>query len=180
MKLQIEDITAVIDTREQKPWNLAPMRTIGKKLTTGDYSIEGLENFIAIERKSLPDLLQSIGQSRDRFDDCIGRMLQIPSKCIIVESTWDYFLEHRWKWISKLHLNSAVASVMGWMEMGIPIVFAGTPQQASLCACRFLFLAAKRRHQERETRLEEMDRDRMNGMRQTFENTPFTDHKLGA
>ena len=51
-----EQITAIIDTREQAPLDLAPLATITGTLSTGDYSVKGLEAVVAIERKSLPDL----------------------------------------------------------------------------------------------------------------------------
>lgn len=144
-KLELEDITAVIDTREQTPFNLHPLKSIKKKLETGDYSICGLESQVCLERKSLPDLLSSVGKNRPRFNDCIDRMLLYPSRCIVVESTWEYFMSGKWSWMSAVHKNSAIGSILGWIEMGIPIIFAGVPQDASLCAQRFLYLAAKRR-----------------------------------
>ena len=54
--IEPRDIVAIIDTREQAPLDLSPLRTEKGTLTTGDYSIKGLESEIAIERKSLPDL----------------------------------------------------------------------------------------------------------------------------
>ena len=50
----------VIDTREQTPWTFPkekkPVETIRKKLDVGDYSVEGYEHLITIERKSLNDM----------------------------------------------------------------------------------------------------------------------------
>ncbi|NQU21949.1 MAG: hypothetical protein HQ567_11755 [Candidatus Nealsonbacteria bacterium] len=67
-ELKPETITAVIDTREQTPLDLSPLQTIPGTLATGDYSVRGLEHVVAVERKSLPDLLGCIGRDRSRFD----------------------------------------------------------------------------------------------------------------
>ncbi len=62
--LKPEHVVAVIDTREQLPLDLTPLRAVEGTLTTGDYSVVGLEHVVAIERKSLPDLLGCIGRAR--------------------------------------------------------------------------------------------------------------------
>ena len=46
----LSDITAVIDSREQTPFDLAPMKIEAGALQVGDYSVAGLESVIAIER----------------------------------------------------------------------------------------------------------------------------------
>src|SRR4051812_30744277 len=87
-ELRPEQVTAVIDTREQLRLDLSPLKTVDGTLATGDYSVFGLENFIAIERKSEADLLSCIGQERERFEREIMRLLAYPVRCLIVESTW--------------------------------------------------------------------------------------------
>jgi hypothetical protein len=56
-------LTVIIDTREQEPWSpyyhdrgkRIELPVIRRKLDVGDYSVEGWEHEIAIERKSLAD-----------------------------------------------------------------------------------------------------------------------------
>ncbi len=64
MKLQAElkreTITAIVDTREQCSLDLTPLQTIRGSLTTGDYSVAGLEHVVAVERKSLRDLIECV------------------------------------------------------------------------------------------------------------------------
>ena len=67
-ELAIEGITAVVDTREQRPLDLTPLKSVPGTLATGDYSVRGLEHVVAIERKSLDDLLGCIGRDRARFE----------------------------------------------------------------------------------------------------------------
>ena len=47
------DLVAIVDSREQNPLDLQPLRQTIGTLATGDYSLRGLESVIAIERKSL-------------------------------------------------------------------------------------------------------------------------------
>lgn len=57
-----------------------------KKLETGDYSIEGLEEIVAVERKTLDDLAKSI--TLDRFWAELLRAKENHSRfCVIVEGT---------------------------------------------------------------------------------------------
>jgi len=140
-KLEASDITAVIDNREQRPWGLAPLKTIKGTLTTGDYSVLGLEHEIAIERKSLDDLLGCIGQRRDEFDRCIKRMLAYPVRAVIVEASW--FQLEQGGWRSHITTAAAMGSVCGWIAAGIPFVFAGDAEKASIAAARILFIAAR-------------------------------------
>ncbi len=145
-EIRPEDVTAIIDTREQTPWTLAPLKTERGTLTTGDYSIKGLEREIAIERKSLGDLLGCIGQSRQRFEQEIERLQAYPVRAVIVECSWREFESGLWK--PRVTPASAMGSVLGWMAKGIPFIFAGDPNAASTAAARILFIAARRRFEE--------------------------------
>ena len=51
-----DNLTVIVDTREQLPLELS-MCTIRGTLPTGDYSILGFEEYVVVERKSLPDLI---------------------------------------------------------------------------------------------------------------------------
>jgi ERCC4-type nuclease len=74
----------IVDTREQKPWAFASCNTVKKKLDTGDYSIEGLEHLLCIERKnSVSEIANNI--SENRFKDEIERMHNYLYKFILLE-----------------------------------------------------------------------------------------------
>ena len=77
-ELRPAQVVAIIDSREQLPLDLAPLQTVPGTLTTGDYSVKGLESIVAIERKSLSDLLSCIGTSRERFDKEIHAIIGLP------------------------------------------------------------------------------------------------------
>lgn len=91
----------LIDTREQTPWTFESI-TIGvgcgkkdlqlsintKKLDCGDYSIEGMEDRVAIERKSMADLYGTLSRGRSRFIRELAKLNQLEFAAVIVEAEW--------------------------------------------------------------------------------------------
>ncbi len=57
----------VTDTREQTPLCFTHLRSERGTLDTGDYSVRGLEEVFAVERKSMADLVGSLTRERARF-----------------------------------------------------------------------------------------------------------------
>lgn len=145
-ELRPEQVTAIIDTREQLPLDLAPLAVELGTLATGDYSVKGLENIVAIERKSLSDLLGCIGQNRERFDREVMRLLAYPTRCVVVEATWPDLEQGEWR--SKVTPAAAVGSLLGWIAAGVPIIMASSHERAGQYMSRLLFTAARRRWRE--------------------------------
>jgi len=141
---------AVIDTREQKPLKLKAgdieIPTVRKGLPTGDYSIEGLEHLVAIERKSLDDLGQCFGRERERFERELQRLKAYQTRALVVECRWCDIVQGNYK--SNVHPNSAIGSIMGWMADGLPIIFAESHPQAATMVSRMLWVVANRRLRE--------------------------------
>lgn len=80
----MDPFTIIVDTREQIPWEFGFHVTSKKKLDTGDYSIEGLEHKLTIERKrSVSEIANNI--TEHRFKDVLNRMSKIPHKFILME-----------------------------------------------------------------------------------------------
>jgi ERCC4-type nuclease len=78
------DFTIIIDTREQQPWSFDHYLTANRKLDTGDYSIEGLESIVAIERKkSASEFANNVTESR--FKDVIDRLSKIKHSFLLLE-----------------------------------------------------------------------------------------------
>lgn len=74
----------IIDTREQQPWIFERTTAENKKLDTGDYSVEGYENILCIERKkSVSEIANNITESR--FKDVIERMNSYKYAFLILE-----------------------------------------------------------------------------------------------
>jgi ERCC4-type nuclease len=106
--------------------------TVTRKLDYGDYSIEGLENFVIIERKkSVDELAHCLGADRDRFYRELDAMSHVPHRYIIVEDYWSMV---GWKKVgrfSQMHPNSFMSTIFSlMMRNGFHVMFAGTPKNA--------------------------------------------------
>lgn len=88
-----EDFRIVVDTREQQPWAFQDYMSTVAKLDTGDYSIEGFENLICIERKkSVSEFANNITESR--FKDVIARLKDIKYPFFLLEFSVDDILRY--------------------------------------------------------------------------------------
>lgn len=137
---------AVVDTREKTPFDLSPMKIVRGTLDTGDYSVAGLTSHIAIERKSLADLVMCVGRERERFDAACQRLLAYPVRAIVVEASWHDLQMGAWR--GKTSPNAVMGSVLGWIAKGIPIIMGHNASLASRQVRGLLFLAARRRYKE--------------------------------
>jgi ERCC4-type nuclease len=87
------DLKIIIDTREQRPWSFDEYATANRKLDTGDYSVEGLENVLAIERKrNVAEIANNITESR--FKDVIDRLKSFKYAFILLEFDLNNVLEY--------------------------------------------------------------------------------------
>ena len=121
-------ITALIDSREQRPLDLSPLATVTATLDAGDYTIKGLEHMIAIERKAEGDLLACCGQDRARFEQQVQRLLAYPVRALVIESTWPRIESGEWK--SKIRPESVLGTLLGIVERGLPVIMAGNHERA--------------------------------------------------
>lgn len=97
MKLEKSDLTIIQDSREQMPLSFPCAKIEINTLDTGDYSLKGWENQIAIERKSLPDLLHSLGQERERFFREIMRLKGFEYSALIIEAGLNELYSGQWR-----------------------------------------------------------------------------------
>ena len=111
--------SVVVDTREQAPWhflNVDPWKIVplvtGKALASGDYSIAGAESRIAIERKSVQDLLGSITSGRDRFEREFERLAEMEHAAVVVEGDWGEIFNALER--TKINPDSLVGTVAAW------------------------------------------------------------------
>lgn len=83
--------TIIVDVQEKMPlsryFDQKLIRVDTATLSTGDYTVKGASDILAIERKSLPDLLHCVTHDRERFMDQMRRMKNYPSRFLIVEAT---------------------------------------------------------------------------------------------
>jgi len=83
---------AIVDTREQNPLSFRRFKGWFAKiehraLKLGDYSIKGMEDRCAVERKDLADLIQSFTTNRAVFIDRLRRMSELPHSLLVVTSS---------------------------------------------------------------------------------------------
>ena len=78
----------LIDTREQRALRFPPELGVDcgeATLPAGDYSVRGFTALIALERKSVGDLVGSLTQGRERFENELGLLEQYRWRAILVE-----------------------------------------------------------------------------------------------
>ena len=130
----------IFDTREQRPWPIPG--AIRKGLKTGDYSVEGYEDSICLERKSLNDLVGSMTKGRARFLREVRRMRDYRFKCIVVEATVREVMEGQY--FSRTNPNSILGSVVSLcIRHNVQVHFAGDRQMAQVFSERWLKKAAQ-------------------------------------
>ncbi len=119
----------VFDTREKDEYTFGDVVTIKQKLDAGDYSVAGLEDRIAIERKNIDDFVGTVIYHQDRFHEELILLARLEFSAIVVEASLKDILEHRYK--SGVHPASVIgAAVAVMVEYRIPIIFAGSRQLA--------------------------------------------------
>lgn len=74
----------LIDSREKNGYRLNAAR---KALKTGDYSIEGFEDEIGIERKSFDDLFHCLTSGQRRFKAQLKRLGKLRFNMLLIDST---------------------------------------------------------------------------------------------
>lgn len=123
-----------VDTREQCPFPFTGKTYEGTTievsgLPIGDYSVKGLHDVVAVERKSLPDLVGCLGRDRERFERELLRARALESFSIVVESDFQTLAKGNYR--SELKPHSACQSVAAFAaRYRIPIFFAGSRQAA--------------------------------------------------
>ena len=131
----------IVDTREQRPFNFEHERYDVQiqpwTLTVGDYSLRGLEDKVAVERKSLPDLVQCLGRERERFERELLRGAALDAFAVVVEASWSDLANGNFR--SQLNPHAACQSVLAFMaRYRTAFLFAGSRPAAEYVTWGFL------------------------------------------
>lgn len=130
----------IVDTREQAPFGFDKFEceVITGTLATGDYSLAGLEDRCAVERKSLDDLLGClVGDGRERFERELARARGLDAFCVVVEASFQDMAEGRYR--SKMKPHAALQSVLAFqVRHGCPFIWCGTRAGAKYATFHFL------------------------------------------
>jgi DNA excision repair protein ERCC-4 len=130
--------TIIIDSREKNPLVFRKFGEIeGTKvgyLNVGDYSLEGYENKIAIERKEIGDLFGTLGRGHKRFRAELERAKPFEFFAIVIESPFNLVLEKSWSnaQFSKMK-GYVVAQILCTLivKYGIHVFFCNNRNEAS-------------------------------------------------
>ena len=142
MTFKPENITGIIDSREQAAYSLDPMRSRVDGLPTADYSVDGLQDLVALERKSLPDFVACCGPERMRFEAELHRMMAYRYRAVVIEADLNDVSRHHYR--SRIEPASVVGSIATWCgRYTIPIMFCGDRQGGQDFTVRFLTGAAR-------------------------------------
>jgi len=130
--------TIIQDTREQTPLQFLNLPVIVAGLTTGDYSVAGLEDDFCIERKTLPDLYGGLSYGRNRFKRELHRM-KVYAFCRLLIIGSEREIEQGASRHRGVNPKSILHSLHAIEARGIPVVFTPSPVTAAILVERWAF-----------------------------------------
>jgi ERCC4-type nuclease len=137
----------IVDKREQRPWTFGsdlicqlmggPMHFVRGTLSTGDYSVQGIEGFVSIERKSLPDFLSCCTRERDRFKAEMERLKHYPVRAVVIEASAVDVQQACYR--SQVRPQSVLATALAIQcDYAVPVYWAGSRESAEWSAAWML------------------------------------------
>ena len=119
----------LVDTREQFPLSFAHFsnwiaETKKQKLDAGDYSVQGMEHLLMLERKSLADLITTLMQNRKRFFKSCERLSMYRWRALLVEASYEDIKSPYDEGYTKAHPNAVSGSLDALeVKFGIPVIY---------------------------------------------------------
>ena len=125
----IRPVHILIDTREQTPYRFDPPRynvsTASAALPAGDYSLPGFEARVAVERKTLEDLVACLkGKNRERFERELARGRPYDLFVVVVEASMADVAQGRYR--SDMKPHAVLQSLFAFqVRYGVAFLWAG-------------------------------------------------------
>ena len=120
----------VIDNREQRPLHFRRLSSVLGTLYSGDYSFQGGEPLMGIERKTLDDLAGCcVDSGRDRLEHELHRLRGFRFARLLIVGSVQEILRHEYR--SRIEPKSVLHSLSAWEARFIPVVFEPTPEAAA-------------------------------------------------
>ena len=126
---QIPKPIVLIDTREQTPLTFTrfPNWIAGEKrqkLKIGDYTVQGMEHLLAIERKTLSDIITTVMQERSRFFKMCEQLARYGWRALLIEASYEDIKSPYNEENTFAHPN-AVSGTLDALEarFGIPVIY---------------------------------------------------------
>jgi ERCC4-type nuclease len=143
--------TILIDGREKAPYRFTGLQadaaqqrrplivpTRWEHLATGDYTIDGSQDQVAVERKSLDDLFTTLGSHRERFEREHQRLAAMRRAIVVIEATW-WDVIHWPPERSRLNPKTVFRTAVSWqVRYGVPWITAVDRRLAEIWTFRFL------------------------------------------
>lgn len=85
----------------------------------GDYSIEGMESRVAVERKTLEDLYGTLGAGRERFSREFERLAEMEHAAVVIEADWREIVrptDFRADWKSRVDPKGIWGTLFSWSQ----------------------------------------------------------------
>ncbi|MDA8239657.1 MAG: hypothetical protein M0Z67_04700 [Nitrospiraceae bacterium] len=127
---QVPKPVVLIDTREKMPFDFSRFpnwisEEKRKKLHVGDYSIEGMETLLAIERKTLSDLITTLMQQRQRFFKMCEQLANYHWRALFIEASYEDVKSPYGEEYNTLAHPNAVSGTLDALEarFGIPVIY---------------------------------------------------------
>lgn len=145
-------VDILVDRREQAPFSFAGLQADardgggplvvtlrGATLESGDYSLAGFADRIAVERKSIADLFGTIGQGRERFERELARLDRLDFAAVVVEAEWSDVLTNPPRH-TQLSPKTVFRSVLAWQQRwrGVHWWFCSNRRHAEVTTFRML------------------------------------------
>lgn len=128
----LKNLVFIQDSREQRGYEFPGRMVEVAALPVGDYSIKGLHERpeIAIERKSLEDLVISLSSGRQRFE---RELMKARNLCrhfsIVIESDLNTIAKGEYR--SKMQPKAVIQSLICYsVRFDIPVWFCGSREYA--------------------------------------------------
>jgi len=139
------------DSREQLPYAFKTASEVGT-VPVGDYSICGLENYVAIERKEIKDLIACLTADRERFERELHRGKALDYFALVIEATLSDLVNGHYR--SRMLPKSAIQSLLAFsVRYRLPIFFCESRQYGQRVTENLLLKFAR----EIEKRMEAME-----------------------
>jgi len=127
-----------VDTREILRYTFPDHESYRMTLKTGDYSLEGFTDVLAVERKNHGDAWQMLTGERKRFERCLERLSQLDRAAIVIESSMKEFCIPPSQ-IKRVNAATAMGSYISWStKWRIPVFFAENRQWGERVTLRIL------------------------------------------
>lgn len=168
----VTPFTILIDADEKQPFSFLGLRsdanqsnrplivrTQRKHLgdTHGDYSVEGLEGWAHVERKSMSDWQSTVlgwGGGRERFERTLGYLSELPCGAVVIECTLKTAMAQMPAYGTKTvkeNQKTFYRTVLAWsVDYRVPFIHCDDRRLAEVTAFRILERQWKHQHARRK------------------------------